>query len=87
MNFRESERKSSSSSERYAPPKGAPIENRAEDAAFSSRQSQSGSRRAPNSEKSSERRRSMRNPDRNSATRRSNPSSGSPRDNNSRFDD
>ncbi len=99
VNFRESERKSNSSSERYAPPKGAPIENRAEDAAFSSRESQperrrapnsdmsSERRRAPNSDMSSERRRSAGNPSRNTTARRTNSSSDRPRDNSSRFDD
>jgi len=83
VNFRESERKSRSSSERYAPPKGAPIENRAEDAAFSSRESQSGSKRVPNSNMPSERRRSAGNP----TIRRTNSSNARPRDNTSRFDD
>ena len=87
VNFRESERKSRSSSERYAPPKGAPIENRAEDAAFSSRESQSGSKRVPNSDMPSERRRSAGNPDRNPTIRRTNSSNARPRDNTSRFDD
>lgn len=89
VNFRESERKSRSSSERYAPPKGAPIENRAEDAAFSSRESQAGSKRVPNADMPSERRRSSVNPDRNPTIRRTNSSNAvpRPRDNTSRFDD
>ncbi len=87
VNFRESARKSRSSSERYAPPKGAPIENRAEDAAFSSRESQAGSKRVPNSEIPSVRSRSAGNPDRNSTFRRTNSSNARPRDNTSRFDD
>ncbi len=87
VNFRESERKSRPSSERYAPPKGAPIQNRAEDAAFSSRESQAGSKRVPNSEMPSERRRSSVNPDRNPTIRRTNSSNPRPRDNTSRFDD
>ena len=89
MNFRESDRKPRSSSDRYAPPKGAPIENKAEDAAFSSRESKPGSQRVPYSEMPSGRRRSTGNPDRNSTIRRTNSSNAGPRprDNTSRFDD
>ena len=86
-NFRESERNYKSSSERYPQPKGAPIENRAEDAAFSSRGSQSSAKRVSNSEGSSERRRPTGTNDRTSTTRRPNSSSPRPRDNTSRFDD
>ena len=87
VNFRESERKSRSSSERYAPPKGAPIENKTEDAAFSSRESKAGSKRVPNSEMPSGRRRSTGNPYRDPTIRRTNSSNAIPRDNTSRFDD
>ncbi|WP_052040939.1 Ycf66 family protein, partial [Prochlorococcus marinus] len=72
-----------SQSNRYSAPKGTPISDKAEDAAFASPESQSVRRRSTQSGPS-DRRRSVGTPERSSTSRRPNSNNSMPRDNSSR---
>ncbi len=83
-NFGRPESQFQASSNRYSAPKGTPIPKNIEDAAFSSKSSQSSRSRIS---KSSDRPSSLNNSDKASRSQRPNSKNIRPRDNTSRFDD
>ncbi len=74
-------------SNRYSAPKGTPISNNVEDAAFSPTRSKASSRTGASMTESADRRRSSNQSERPSTNRRQNSKNIRPRDNTSRFDD